>query len=218
MKIHSKFYVIFVYILILTSLTLAEEDKRYQDQAEVKLTDIQLDNTLIGFFIGNYNVSSRRFRQIYGKSGSIYGLDFTRIILTRNVHNFGLSIEARRFAKTGHSTITQDETKIILTPISIDTKYLIRIKSLIPFLGIGLDYYNYKEKSDIYNTNGSTLGFHIQGGLYYQIPLIKFLKLKIFTKLTRAMTKENNIEVNLGGYEFGISFIFGINLFNKLTL
>jgi len=166
------------------------------------------DKTMIGLSLGSYHISSDVFHQIYGIGGPIFGLDLSHIFLTQKNLNFGLSLEARCYSKTGASTMTKEETKLSLTPLSLATRCLVQTKYLIPFFGVGLDYYHYTEKSVLQDTSGSAVGYHIQGGVYYQIPKLNFLKAKIFMKLTKAVATENDREVDLGGVEYGINLTY----------
>lgn len=176
----------------------------------------RLENTLIGAQGGSYSIRSELFGQVYGKGGPIFGLELTRIISSKNKLNFGLSFEGRHYSKTGASTITKEETKFSMLPLAFSAKFLVNTKLFVPYIGIGLDYYKYKEESSIHKTSGSCFGYHVQGGTYFQFPRLEALKVKLYIKLTKAVATENNTKTDLGGMEFGIGVAYGFNVLNKL--
>jgi len=171
----------------------------------------RIEDSMIGLILGSYHISAEDYQQIYGGGGAIFGLDLSYVFLTRKNLQACLSLEARSYSKTGASTFTQEETRLSLQPISLAGECLIQKKSVVPFFGLGLDFYHYAEKSDIHEASGSTLGYHIQAGLYYQIPKLNYLKIKVFIKLTRAVARENEVEVNLGGGEYGLNLTYSFN-------
>lgn len=176
-----------------------------------KILGESIENTLIGLSFGKYVVTSDRFQKIYRKEHYIYGLDLTRIIIARKQHNLALSFEVKHFSKTGASTFTNTESKITIVPFSLSARYMYQINNFIPYIGFGLDYYKYKEESELHDTSDHTGGYHIQWGLYFQIPWIKAIKVEAHMKYTQAYTSENGITVDLGGFEYGISLVFGFD-------
>lgn len=173
-----------------------------------------LENTLIGFSWGGYQIPTDLFNQVYGTGGSIFAFDLSRIVFSKKNTNLALSLEGRYYSKTGASTVTKEETKFSIYPVSFSAKSMVFTENFVPFFGIGADYYSYKEESPLHETSGSAFGYHIQGGTYYQIPSLKGLKLKVYLKLTKAVANENNMDVELGGMEFGIGFTYGFNILN----
>jgi len=171
----------------------------------------RIEDSMIGLILSSYHISSEDYQQIYGGGGTILGLDLSYMFLTRENLQACLSLEVRSYSKTGASTFTQEETRLSLRPISLAGECLIQTKTVVPFFGLGLDFYHYAEKSDIYEASGSALGYHIQGGLYYQIPKLNYLKIKVFIKMTKAVARENDLEVNLGGREYGLNLTYSFN-------
>jgi len=171
-------------------------------------------NTMIGVSLGSYTLSSDRFGEVYGTGGSsIYGFHLSRILFSRQSFHLGLSLEARLFSKTGASTVTLEEAKFTLKPTSLALRGFYETKFIILFVGAGLDSYVYKEESAIHSTSGSVMGNHIQAGAFLRIPQLDSLRLKVFYKTTKVTTTEDEIEVDLGGKEFGVSLSFWFNLF-----
>jgi opacity protein-like surface antigen len=89
-------------------------------------------------------------------------------------------------------------------------------KVLEPFIGAGLEFYSYSEKvegdSDIPDTSGNAMGFHVQAGTHVNI--LKFLAAKVFFRLNGVKkTLDNplpdgNDKLDLGGKEFGVGLVF----------
>lgn len=89
-------------------------------------------------------------------------------------------------------------------------------KVLEPFVGAGLEFYSYSEKvegdSDIPDTSGNAMGFHIQAGTHVNI--LKFLAAKVFFRLNGVKkTLDNPLpdgsdKLDLGSKEFGVGLVF----------
>jgi opacity protein-like surface antigen len=89
-------------------------------------------------------------------------------------------------------------------------------KVLEPFVGAGLEFYSYSEKvegdSDIPDTSGNAMGFHVQAGTHVNI--LKFLAAKVFFRLNGVKkTLDNPLpdgseKLDLGGKEFGVGLVF----------
>lgn len=172
-----------------------------------------LKKLMLELSYGRYKISDARYEEVYQKGREIYTSEIVRLLFTQNHHHFGLAAGIKSFTKKGHATVTQEPSKLTLIPIFLGLRYLLKVYNFIPWIEIGADYYLYKEKSDIKATSGSTFGYHVQGGFYLQIPKIDFIKLKIYAKHTKAKTKENNIEIDLGGFEYSLGLAFCFNLF-----
>jgi hypothetical protein len=132
---------------------------------------------------------------------------------------FDISAEARLYQKTGAATVSQEEAKFSLKPIiSIAPRLLFHTKYAILFAGGGIDFYSYKEESSLYGTAGSisnsASGSHFQAGIYLIPPTIEFLRIKLYYKFTKVKALENEIEVELGGNEYGVGLCFGFNFLN----
>ncbi len=174
-------------------------------------------NTMIGLSAGSYRISDERYQEVYPGSGAIYGLSLSRVLFSSQRLDFDISLEARTFSKTGASTVTQEESKFSVTPLSAAARCLFRTKYAIFFLGVGADHYWYKEESGLYPApgyvSGSASGGHIQTGIYFVFPKLSSLRVKLYFKLTRVLTTKNDIKANLGGREFGLGLSYGFNVF-----
>lgn len=172
-----------------------------------------LEKTTIELGYGKYNVSDPRYKDVYEAGREIYTLEILQLLRTQNHHHLGLAAGVKHFTKKGKSTITQEGTRLTLIPISLSGRYLLKIKAFIPWVEMGMDYYHYKESAPIKITEGWAWGYHIGGGCYLEIPRVKFIKIKIYVRHTKAMAEVEAIKVNLGGFEYGLGIAFGLNFY-----
>lgn len=162
-------------------------------------------NTQFGILAGSYGVASQAFSDVYGSAGLIFGGELTKFLVTTDKLSFGLSATFRYFSKDGAATYTNDPTTLTLMPVSLTALATLSSGNLAPFLGVGGDFFNYKEKSDVHEVSGSTMGFHVQGGFYYRFPGFDFLAAKFYAKFTTATATQDTVDIKLGGTELGVS-------------
>lgn len=170
-----------------------------------------LTNTKLELSYGHYQVSDSRYQDVYSEGGGILSLEILRFVRNHHPHYIGVAGGIRRFSNTGYSTLTQEETRLKLFPLALGVRYFLKAKYLTPWVEIGMDYFMYDEKSDIHDTNGSTWGYHIQGGIYVPFPGVPSLMLKFHARHTKATANENGLNINLGGPEFSLGLAFGFN-------
>jgi hypothetical protein len=173
-------------------------------------------NTTAGFMIGTYKSPDEGYKEVYGTQTDVqFGINLSRTLLYLKGFQFDLSFEARLFSKTGKSTRSGDEAKFRMIPLTLAGRLLYQTKYVIPFLGGGIDWYNYKEDSVVASTSGSATGYHFQAGVFIAIPSLDALRVKLYYKYTKVTATENEIDVQLGGPEYGIGLSFGFNILNK---
>ena len=176
-------------------------------------------NTAAGFMVGSYQIPADRFQEVYGSETElIYGLNFSRTLLAYKRLQLDCSLEVRTYSKTGASTLTQDEAKFSMTPVSLAGRVLYQTKYVLPYIGFGKDWYSYKEESALATTDGSASGWHYQVGAYLIVPNLDFLRIKLYYKFTKVTASENGIDVDLGGNEYGVGLSFGFNILKKGVL
>jgi opacity protein-like surface antigen len=176
-------------------------------------------NTTVGFTIGTYKSPDSRFNEVYGaNTSSQFGLNLSRTLLDYRGFQVDLSLEARTLSKTGQATLSGEEAKISLMPLTAAGRLLYRTKYIIPFIGAGGDRYHYKEESAIANTSGWANGYHFQGGVYIVVPGADSLRVELYYKYTKVTATANEISVQLGGPEYGIGLSFGFNILNKAAV
>lgn len=174
-------------------------------------------NTLFALSAGLYTVNDPLYHQIYGgKEGGIFGLELSRMIVqSRNFH-VGLAIAGGRYSKTGLSTVTQEEAKFSITPITVSARFLWNSPMVVPYVDIGVDFFNWKEESALGDTSGSTTGSHLQAGLYFKIPEVRFLMVNIYFKYNNATATYEDVEIDIGGTEVAIALSLGFDVLSNL--
>jgi opacity protein-like surface antigen len=173
-------------------------------------------NTTAGIMIGTYKNDSGRFDEVYGSGTSIqFGINLSRTLLYFRGFQLDVSGEARTLSKTGQSTLSGDEAKFSMIPLSLGGRLLFQTKYIIPFIGFGADWFNYSEKSVLADSSGSASGYHFQAGVFIVVPGRDNFRVKLYYKFTKVTALENEIEVPLGGPEYGIGVSYGFNVLNK---
>jgi len=157
----------------------------------------------IEFFIGNYNMDEPRFEAVYQKGAIIKGIAFSASIFKYT----NLYFEIKYFKKNGELTYTKEKTTLQLLPVSLGIRLIKKFGPFLPYIGGGGDLYFYHENNPIGTVLDYAKGYHFQGGIYFQ--LINKIPLLLGTKLkyTRVKTRENDITVQLGGFEYVGSII-----------
>ena len=158
----------------------------------------------IGFYMGFNHITDSAFKDVYGNGNLIYGANFSYEVLNR----IDVWTSVKYFSDTGETTILKEKVDFRIIPLSIGAKYKIEVdEGLETYFGGGGDLYFYNEKGVDFNNKGSEFGFHIQGGVLSRIS--KRLLLDFNFKFTHVKAKpEENLEINLGGVEGGVSLLF----------
>jgi len=153
--------------------------------------------------IGNYSMSEPRFKAVYQKGGLIEGFSLSIFI----IRDLDFYFEMRGFYKSGELTYTKEKTHFLLIPVSLGIQYNRSLGLFCPYLGLGIDYYFYAETNPIRTIINYTRGIHFQGGSYFKISEKSPVWLDLKLKYTSAKTEENNLEIQLGGFEFGLGLV-----------
>ena len=158
------------------------------------------------FYLGQYTIPDARFKEIYGESGTIVGLSLSSSL----AYGFDFYAQLRGFTKKGKLTFTEETTTFLLIPLSLGVRYVLPGSVLRPFAGGGADFYFYYENNPIATTMNVVSGYHLLGGLYIQFGKDSPLRLFGSAKYTRLTAREGEIQVELGGLEYGggITIVF----------
>lgn len=151
------------------------------------------------FYLGRYEIPDSRFKQVYEPGGGIRGLFMSSSL----PFGFDLYAEIKEFNKKGKLTYTQEETSFLLVPLSIGLRYVYPGGILMPYIGGGADFYFYYESNAIAKTMNIVSGVHFLTGLYVSIGRNSPVRLNGRIKFTRLVAREGEIEVQLGGFEYG---------------
>jgi hypothetical protein len=154
--------------------------------------------------IGNYSISEPRFKAVYHKGGLIEGIGLSVFI----IHDIDFFFEMKGFYKSGELTYTKERTHFLLLPISLGFRYSKPLRYFCPYAGLGIDYYFYMETNPIQSIINYTRGFHFRVGSYVQLAEKVPIWLNFRLKYTKAKTEENNLQIELGGIEYGLGLVF----------
>ncbi len=171
-----------------------------------------IENTGLTLSFGPYEVSDQLYTQIYGGNTLMFGLELSRILASTNNHYFGVALGANYYKDTGSSTLTKEEATFTMIPYYICLEYLLNQDEVIPFLRVGLNIMSYKEKSEVHEVSGSSIGPQIAIGLYVKIPDLEQLRLKFYFMWMGATADQEDESINIGGIRAGIGITFGFNV------
>jgi opacity protein-like surface antigen len=167
----------------------------------------------LGFSMGYLTLQDAAFEESYGKGGIFFKGEYS-FYLPLKTKNVDIWTGFTYFEKTGKTSVTQEDLTMKITNLSLALRYLRTFSKFTPFVGAGIDYIVYKEilPEDymIGSVGGSDLGFHVQGGIYFDV--LPNLSLKVHIKYLWSKTDVDGMEVNLGGVEYGAGLIFRFNL------
>lgn len=168
-------------------------------------------NMSIGILSGFYFMQDEAFKDVYGSSSFFFGGEYSFIIPVKEFKRaLDASISFKYLRKTGLTTYTEEELRFRMTHFSFSVRYLIDLKKFTPFIGPGIDYIVYKETYPetfpIESVGSSDVGFHIQGGTYFELTPALFAR--AYFKFNISKTLSEDIEVNLGGIEWGLGIAF----------
>jgi hypothetical protein len=153
----------------------------------------------VEFILSGYNMNEPRFDAVYDTGGLMSGLSLSAAI----VSNVNFYLDIRYYSREGKLTFSQEKTNFYIVPVDLGVRYIYPFGLFNPYLGAGLDFYFYYEENPIGTVLNYTNGYHITGGTYIRplknIPVLINLRLKY----TWAKAEENNISIQLGGFEYG---------------
>jgi hypothetical protein len=155
------------------------------------------------FYLGRYEIPDARFKQVYEPGGNIRGLFLSSAL----PFGFDFYAEIKELNKTGKLTYTQEETTFLLIPLSLGVRYVYPGGILMPYLGGGADFYFYYESNEIAKTMNIVSGVHFLTGIYISLGRNSPVRLNGRIKFTRLKAREGEIEVELGGLEYGAGLV-----------
>ena len=184
-------------------------EPRYARDTEENATK---KNMALGFTAGYLTIQDEAFSEAYGEGGAFFKGEYS-VTLPVKVESFDIWTGFTFFQMNGKTTETEEDLTLKITNLSLAFRYLPTFKKFTPFVGAGIDYIVYKEilPEDyiIESVGGSDLGFHIQGGTYFDA--LPYLSLKVHIKYLLSKVEVEEKEVNLGGVEYGAGLVFRFN-------
>jgi len=157
-------------------------------------------------FIGHYDLSESRFKAVYHGGGMIAGIGLSIPL----IQNFDLYIEAKGFHKSGELTYSKEKTQLFLIPVSFDIRYTVPIGPITPYVGGGIDLHFFFEINPIGIVADYASGYNFQGGTYFRFSKNFPVLLNLKIKYSKANKIVNNLNIELGGMEYGagLAFVF----------
>jgi len=160
------------------------------------ITTVTISTTAIDLSLeiyGGYFIpSDQDFKDIYGNSFR-YGCDLDWKISRL----FSLRAGAGYQLSTGELTFSGEETRLQIFPVDLGLRFQIPIKRFIPYAGVAVGIYFYKEENPIGKINDSALGVVGEAGILLQVAS-KF-DLDFRFKYDYFQAKPTEMEANLGG-------------------
>jgi opacity protein-like surface antigen len=157
----------------------------------------------IGGSVNYYSVTESIYKDVYGKGNIMFG----GTLSCEPVRMLELRAEANYFHQKGKMTISKEEITLTIIPIVLGARIrFIETDRLSPYIGIGVDFYSYKEKlpGRFDDVSEHTTGFHVEGGFY--VDAIHSLYLDVNIRYTKADTEPFDETVKLGGIRAGVGF------------
>ena len=170
-------------------------------------TGIVLFTAVAGFFRaesltiqvrGSYfRPTDQFFRDIYGNGtswGGELGFRFTERI--------GVWAGGDYFSKVGKLIFTEEETKVRIAPLTAGAKYYLSLGKLMPYVGAGLGYFQYKETNSIGTVEKGDIGFLVRAGFIFKLGAAFFMEIQGAWSTCSVQPLE--VKANLGGFSAGI--------------
>ncbi|MFC2165946.1 hypothetical protein ACFLT2_13240 [Acidobacteriota bacterium] len=120
--------------------------------------------------------------------------------------NFGIWIGGSFFSKDGYLTFTKEVTKLTILPIGGGVKYWKSFGAINLYVGMGLNYYQFKETNPIGDVSNGGLGYI--GMIGGSAKIIGGLLFEIFSNYSYCNMIPADFEINVGGIETGIGLAF----------
>ncbi len=165
----------------------------------------------LGIMSGLYLVQDEVFKEVYGNSIPFFGAEYS---LSLPVKGLDIWFGFNYMQDKGKTTFLEEDLTLKMMHFSLSLRYMFYLKILSPFLGAGVDYItyqeNYPEGFPFTSIDGSTIGFHVQGGSYFRIT--EDLAAKLILKYNFAKETRDDLEIQLGGLQLGVGLIYRFNL------
>ena len=205
-------------ITYISTLKMKPDAEKFFSQSELKTISnakpAKKKILTLGVGGGLYFIQDADFQDVYGKSTGYFGGEMNFFFPIKNREGIALAVDVKSISASGLSTETEEEVKLKLLPLSFSILYMRHYSRLVPFVGLGGSIFSYEETYPpsfaIPSTKGSAFGLNLQLGTY--IKVVESLSFKIFFKFYDARTKENDLNINLGGNEYGVGLAYHFNL------
>ena len=153
----------------------------------------------VGGSIGHYIVADSVYQDTYG-SGSLIYEGFLSYDLSKHLE---IRAAVGYFKDKGEMTLTREEITFSMVPLVLGVRVkLAKMGKLDPYLGVGVDFYSFKERARLGDTSDSTTGFHLEGGNY--VALGQRFYIDINLRYVKADAQPLDEVIRLGGWRAGV--------------
>lgn len=191
-------------------VTQIEEEPKPLTQEEEQAPEKKEISISMGILGGYHFMHSSHYQDIYGKSIiSVGGETIVKFPVGKN-DRIGVALGFIYIKDDGSGNYAESRLKI--TPLSFSVLYFKEIKDFSPYLGFGADYIYFSENSpESYDApiySKKIWGYNIQVGA--SMKLASSLSLKVYAKYNNAKFKEGQLNINIGGNEYGLGLLFNL--------
>jgi hypothetical protein len=169
-------------------------------------------NLFFGIVMGRYLPTDAVFKEIYGASGPNLGMQAGWHFFQSGVFSLALKVGLEGFGRTGFSTVTATKTSLSLKPFRTGVEIHLQPRVVGLWVEGGLVSIAYHEQSKLMETEETQGGIYLGGGLLLQIPSFPWVALQAYARWNQAVVSSADFDVDLGGTEFGLSFLFRLKI------
>jgi opacity protein-like surface antigen len=158
----------------------------------------------IGPYAGLFAPQNDVLKTVYGNNGVIYG----GRLGVRAWHGIYVWLSAIQYRVAGKTTLTEEDTTLTLTPLSVFLRLGLSFKSVKPYAGIGFTYMLFNEESPIGNTKGQGGNLSLEAGFEFKITRNFFLDFGARFDQIKVKPGEIDEKIDLGGLQAGLALLF----------
>jgi len=161
---------------------------------------------------GMYFSQDENFKKVYGKNTGCSGIGIDYYMLFKNKNGIGISLHLTNISAAGETTYSRSKINLNMIPVSIKLFYMRDFGRILPFMGVGGEYYyfkeNYAESFSVSSFSSSAVGYNFQFGTFFKVS--SSILTKAYFIYHNTSKKVESLRVNLGGSEIGfkISYTF----------
>jgi hypothetical protein len=161
-----------------------------------------------------YVNGDEHFESIYGKNHAFSGGGIDYLIFIKGKDGIGFSLDFIWISPRGETTYSKNKVMLSMIPISLSALYIRRFGRLLPYVGVGGEYFyfqeNYPESFYDVSFTDTTFGYNIQLGTFLKIS--SSLYAKAYFKYHSAATETESRKISLGGNELGLRLSYHFNI------
>ena len=152
-----------------------------------------------------FQPSDKNFKEVYSGGKFEEWISYGGEIGITLGKGVGLWAGGHYFNKKGKLTFTEEETKIQISPVYGGIKLRLSQSGVVPYLGVGLGYFQYKEENRMGTVSKGDIGYIGQIGLLFKAGVIV---IDFQASYSYCKVKPEDVEANLGGLQGGIGLGF----------